>query len=80
MPKTAIGQIGQKILIEGDPNLLTRNEILVREHSKYGLVFMIRNEEGGIDAYALTKITLDEEEPEVPKAPDCECDDCEVQH
>lgn len=56
MPKTAVGSMKQKTLIEGDENLLEKNEILLQESSDFKMILKERNEQGKIDTYAVIKI------------------------
>lgn len=53
MPKRKIGSIKQKILIEGDANLLNENEILVEDSDDFEKIFKIRTPEGDTKTYIL---------------------------
>lgn len=56
MPKTAIGSMRQKTLIEGDENLLERNEILVKDSEDFSFVLKERDDSGSIKTSVVVPI------------------------
>lgn len=56
MPKTKIGSMKQKTLVEGDENLLELNEVLVKSSEDFKYVFKERTETGELKTYVLVPI------------------------
>lgn len=56
MPKVAVGSMRQKILIEGDENLLESHEMLIEESDDFEFILKERTETGEIKAYAVVPI------------------------
>lgn len=57
MPKQKIGSIKQRILIEGDENLLDKKEILVQMNEGMIELLKVRNASGDIETYAVVPVT-----------------------
>lgn len=53
MPKVAIGSILQKTIIEGDENLLTQQEILIKESKDFKYILKERKENGEVETYVV---------------------------
>lgn len=56
MPKVAVGSMRQKILIEGDENLLEPHEMLIKESDDFEFVLKERTETGEIKTYAVIPV------------------------
>lgn len=56
MAKVAVGSMRQKILIEGDENLLEDYEILISDSDDFEFILKERDEYGNIKTYAVVPI------------------------
>lgn len=56
MGKVAVGSVRQKILIEGDENLLESYELLIQDSDDFKMILKERDEHGQIKTYAVVPI------------------------